>query len=158
MVHPNPAFAAKMARGLPVKTPISNVKHIVAVASGKGGVGKSTIAGSRNKFILVNLAVSLAKQGLKTALLDADLFGPSIPKMMNLSGEPNISASKTNRLSLFLSVISYLDGLMKPLMNYNVQCMSMGFLVPEKEAVVWRGLMVMKGIFNLIGLIKHWSN
>jgi ATP-binding protein involved in chromosome partitioning len=77
-----------MARGLPQKTPIEGVKHIIAVASGKGGVGKSTTA--------VNIALGLSMQGLSTGLLDADLFGPSIPKMMNLNGHPTLNSSSTN--------------------------------------------------------------
>lgn len=77
----------RMARGLPVKRPIQGVKHVIAIASGKGGVGKSTTA--------VNLALALSLRNLQIGLLDADLFGPSIPKMMNLQGEPEITPDRT---------------------------------------------------------------
>ncbi|KAI9137922.1 iron-sulfur protein [Paraphysoderma sedebokerense] len=115
-----------MAKGLPVKKPIDGVKHIIAVASGKGGVGKSTVA--------VNLAVSLSNLQQKVGLLDADLFGPSIPRMTNLSGEPELTSQ--NKL--------------RPLQNYGIKCMSMGFMVQEDNPVVWRGLMVMKALEQLI--------
>jgi ATP-binding protein involved in chromosome partitioning len=102
----------------PKKQPIPNVSKIVCVASGKGGVGKSTVA--------VNYAVGLAQQGKRIGLLDADLFGPSVPKMMNLvDREPLVRNSK-----------------FVPLINHGIKCMSMGFLVKESDAVVWRGLMV----------------
>ncbi|XP_065917700.1 iron-sulfur cluster transfer protein NUBPL-like isoform X2 [Dysidea avara] len=103
----------------PQKWPIPGVKHIILVASGKGGVGKSTAA--------VNLAVSLThvNQNLSVGLLDADVYGPSVPKMMNLTQQPEVS--KQNK--------------MIPLINYGIKCMSMGFLVEETSAVIWRGLM-----------------
>lgn len=102
---------------------IGGVKDIIAVASGKGGVGKSTTA--------VNLAVSLAnKFQLKIGLLDADVYGPSIPIMMKLRGKPEVSADKK----------------MIPIENYGVKCMSMGSLVADGEAIVWRGPMVMKAL------------
>ncbi|KAJ3022739.1 hypothetical protein HKX48_005366 [Thoreauomyces humboldtii] len=124
-----------MARGLPTKRPIAGVKYVVAVASGKGGVGKSTTA--------VNLATTLSTHlNLRTGLLDADLFGPSIPLMLNLRGhEPELSEGN----------------LLKPLVNYGVKTMSMGFLVPEGEAVVWRGLMVMKALEQLLRQVD-WSD
>ncbi|CAA2954649.1 iron-sulfur NUBPL [Olea europaea subsp. europaea] len=102
---------------------IEGVNDIIAVASGKGGVGKSTTA--------VNLAVSIAKKcQLKIGLLDADVYGPSIPIMMKLHGKPEVSADKK----------------MIPIENYGVKCMSMGSLVAESEALVWRGPMVMKAL------------
>jgi ATP-binding protein involved in chromosome partitioning len=76
-----------MARGLPQKVPISGVKYVIAVASGKGGVGKSTCS--------VNLALALSQQGRSVGLLDVDLFGPSIPRMMNLKGPPELTDSST---------------------------------------------------------------
>uniref|UniRef100_A0A0A9YEV5 Iron-sulfur protein NUBPL n=2 Tax=Lygus hesperus TaxID=30085 RepID=A0A0A9YEV5_LYGHE len=119
--------AELMARGLPKKKAIPGVRDIVLVVSGKGGVGKSTSA--------VNLAVALAmNKSSKIGLLDADVFGPSIPLMMNL-GELNPDLNGEN--------------LMIPLVNYGVKCMSMGFLVSETSAVIWRGLMVMKALEQL---------
>ncbi|XP_068962085.1 iron-sulfur cluster transfer protein NUBPL isoform X1 [Petaurus breviceps papuanus] len=133
-----------MARGLPKQKPIKGVKQVIVVASGKGGVGKSTTA--------VNLALALGandSRSLKShqypsvdwnikskaiGLLDVDVYGPSIPKMMNLRGNPELSESN----------------LMRPLLNYGISCMSMGFLVEETAPVVWRGLMVMSAIEKLI--------
>uniref|UniRef100_A0A8C5QMI5 Iron-sulfur cluster transfer protein NUBPL n=1 Tax=Leptobrachium leishanense TaxID=445787 RepID=A0A8C5QMI5_9ANUR len=117
-----------MARGLPKKKPIPGVKHVVVVASGKGGVGKSTTA--------VNLALGIAAIGSvkEVGLLDADVYGPSIPKMMNLKGNPELSDKN----------------LMIPLMNYGIRCMSMGFLVEETAPIVWRGLMIMSAIEQLL--------
>nr|XP_010932492.1 iron-sulfur protein NUBPL isoform X2 [Elaeis guineensis] len=105
---------------------IAGVKDIIAVASGKGGVGKSTTA--------VNLAVALAKTcQLKVGLLDADIYGPSIPTMMNLRGKPEVSE----------------DLKMVPIENYGVQCMSIGFLVDKDAPIVWRGPMVMSALEKL---------
>ncbi|XP_069772824.1 iron-sulfur cluster transfer protein NUBPL isoform X2 [Narcine bancroftii] len=115
-----------MARGLPKQKVISGVKQIIVVASGKGGVGKSTTA--------VNLALGLAAYELRVGLLDADVYGPSIPRMMNLKGAPAL----TDR------------NLMIPLVNYGINCMSMGFLVEEAAPIVWRGLMVMSAIEKLL--------
>ncbi|XP_017816577.1 iron-sulfur protein NUBPL isoform X2 [Papio anubis] len=117
-----------MSRGLPKQKPIEGVKQVIVVASGKGGVGKSTTA--------VNLALALAANDSSKAigLLDVDVYGPSIPKMMNLKGNPELSQSN----------------LMRPLLNYGIACMSMGFLVEENEPVVWRGLMVMSAIEKLL--------
>lgn len=117
-----------MARGLPKKKPISGVKHVLVVASGKGGVGKSTTA--------VNLALGIAaSEHVKSVgLLDADVYGPSIPRMMNLKGNPEVNS----------------ENLMIPLVNYGIRCMSMGFLVEETAPIVWRGLMVMSAIERLL--------
>ncbi|XP_077320939.1 iron-sulfur cluster transfer protein NUBPL isoform X2 [Lithobates pipiens] len=117
-----------MARGLPKQKPISGVKHILVVASGKGGVGKSTTA--------VNLALGIAaSEHVKSVgLLDADVYGPSIPRMMNLKGNPEVNSKN----------------LMIPLVNYGIRCMSMGFLVEETAPIVWRGLMVMSAIERLL--------
>ena len=118
----------RMARGLPKKLPIPEVDHVLLVSSGKGGVGKSATS--------VNLALSLAKvTGSKVGLLDADVYGPSIPKMMNLeSQQPEVNH----------------QNVMQPLVNFGVKCMSMGFLVDPSKAIVWRGLMVMQAIERLI--------
>ncbi|KAK9495357.1 P-loop containing nucleoside triphosphate hydrolase protein [Lipomyces doorenjongii] len=118
----------RMARGLPKKIKLRGVEKVVAVSSAKGGVGKSTVA--------VNLALSLAMQQKRVGILDTDIFGPSIPKLLNLSGgEPNVTES--NKLL--------------PLSNYGVKAMSIGFLLPNAESpVVWRGLMVMKALQQLL--------
>ncbi len=100
------------------------VKNIIAVASGKGGVGKSTVS--------TNLAVSLALEGAKVGVLDADIYGPNIPIMFGLSGKPRILNAK-----------------MVPPEAYGVQVISMGFLMPDGEAVVWRGPMLHKAIQQL---------
>ncbi|XP_075386876.1 iron-sulfur cluster transfer protein NUBPL [Tenrec ecaudatus] len=117
-----------MSRGLPKQKPIEGVNQVIVVASGKGGVGKSTTA--------VNLALALAANdsSKNIGLLDVDVYGPSVPKMMNLRGSPELSQ----------------NNLMKPLMNYGIACMSMGFLVEETAPVVWRGLMVMSATEKLL--------
>ncbi|XP_008822440.1 iron-sulfur protein NUBPL isoform X2 [Nannospalax galili] len=124
----NQRRARIMARGLPEQKPIDGVKQAIVVASGKGGVGKSTTA--------VNLALALAVNDASKAvgLLDVDVYGPSIPKMMNLKGDPELLP----------------DNRMRPLLNYGIACMSMGFLVEETAPVVWRGLMVMSAIEKLL--------
>ena len=108
------------------KKDIEGVTHIVAVASGKGGVGKSTIA--------TNLAIGLSKTGLRVGLMDADIYGPSVPTMMNVHGRP--LANKEKKII--------------PLEAYGIPCMSMGFLVPDKEAVIWRGPMVTQALEQLL--------
>uniref|UniRef100_A0AAX7SJ91 Iron-sulfur cluster transfer protein NUBPL n=1 Tax=Astatotilapia calliptera TaxID=8154 RepID=A0AAX7SJ91_ASTCA len=125
----------QMARGLPKQKPIPGVKQVIVVASGKGGVGKSTTA--------VNLALGLMANDMSKSvgLLDADVFGPSIPKLMNLKGNPELSDN--NR--------------MIPLTNYGVPCMSMGFLVDDVAPIVWRGLMVMSGIEKLLRQVDWGS-
>ncbi|XP_076797992.1 iron-sulfur cluster transfer protein NUBPL isoform X5 [Arvicanthis niloticus] len=128
-----------MSRGLPKQKPIEGVREVIVVASGKGGVGKSTTA--------VNLALALAANDSSKAvgLLDVDVYGPSIPKMMNLRGSPELSP----------------NNLMRPLLNYGIACMSMGFLVEETAPLVWRGLMVMSAIERLLrqvlGLVQNMS-
>ena len=121
-----------MAKGLPKKLPIPGVKHVILVSSGKGGVGKSATS--------VNLALALSKiKETSVGLLDADVYGPSVPKMMNLQGQqPEINH----------------QNVMQPLVNFGVKCMSMGFLVDPAKAIVWRGLMVMQAIERLIRQVK----
>ncbi|XP_034418769.1 iron-sulfur protein NUBPL isoform X2 [Cyclopterus lumpus] len=125
----------QMAKGLPKQKPVAGVKQVIVVASGKGGVGKSTTA--------VNLALGLlANDPLKSVgLLDADVYGPSIPKLMNLKGNPELSD----------------NNLMIPLVNYGVPCMSMGFLVDDVAPIAWRGLMVMSAIERLLRQVDWGS-
>ncbi|KAF7649351.1 hypothetical protein LDENG_00142990 [Lucifuga dentata] len=125
----------QMAKGLPKQKPISGVKQVVIVASGKGGVGKSTTA--------VNLALGLSANdpSKSVGLLDADVFGPSIPKLMNLKGNPELTEKN----------------LMIPLINYGIPCMSMGFLVEDEAPIVWRGLMVMSAIEKLLRKVDWGS-
>ncbi len=121
---------------------------MIAVSSAKGGVGKSTIA--------VNLALAFARLGHRSGVLDADLFGPSIPTLLNLSGEPRLSARMfappppSKRLRKEGGKLSVTDNQLIPLSNYGVKSMSMGYLVDEKAPVVWRGLMVMKALQQLL--------
>ncbi|CDS11743.1 Putative ATP-binding protein [Lichtheimia ramosa] len=129
-----PPTIPRAQRGLPKKMPIAGVKNVIAVASGKGGVGKSTTA--------VNIALAAAGMKKRVGILDADIFGPSIPSLMNLRGEPDIT-EKGDRLV--------------PLTNYGVKCMSMGFLVDKEAPVVWRGLMVMKALQQLLHQVE-WGH
>jgi len=105
------------------KKPIGGVKRIVAVASGKGGVGKSTVT--------TNLAVALSRAGWRVGIMDADIYGPSVPLMMNVRGKPFANDDKK----------------ILPLSSYGIPCMSIGFLVDDKTPVIWRGPMVM-GVVN----------
>ncbi|CAG0886368.1 unnamed protein product [Cyprideis torosa] len=126
--RPSEAVAERLRRGLPKKIPLAGVKDVVLVASGKGGVGKSTTS--------VNLALSLSNLGKSVGLLDADVYGPSIPLMMNLEDEDTPELTAKNK--------------MKPLENYGIKCMSMGFLTEPEKPIVWRGLMVMSAIQKLL--------
>jgi len=105
---------------------LPKVKNIVAVASGKGGVGKSTTA--------VNLALALAAEGARVGILDADIYGPSLPMMMGIEGRPESADGKT----------------MEPLENYGVQVISIGFLVDKDEAMIWRGPMATQALEQLL--------
>ncbi len=105
---------------------LPDVKAIVAVASGKGGVGKSTVA--------VNLAVALARQGLQVGLLDADIYGPSLPRMLGLNRKPEVRGDR-----------------MIPLQAWGLSCMSIGFLVEEETPMIWRGPMVMGALEQMMG-------
>jgi ATP-binding protein involved in chromosome partitioning len=105
---------------------IPGIRAIVAVASGKGGVGKSTTA--------VNLAFALKQQGVRVGLLDADVYGPSLPRMTGLSGPPDSKDGK----------------IIEPLVAHGVPCMSIGFLVPDDTPTIWRGPMVMGALEQLL--------
>jgi len=113
--------------------PIDNVKNIIAVASGKGGVGKSTTA--------VNLALALSYEGAKVGILDADIYGPSQPRMLGLSGQPESKDGKT----------------LEPMVGHNLQTMSIGFLVDEETPMIWRGPMVTQALEQLLN-DTNWSD
>ena len=118
------------------KTMIKNIKNIIAISSGKGGVGKSTIAS--------NLAVGLGNMGAKTGLIDADIFGPSIPTMFNCENEqPTIKKSKEKNIIV-------------PIEQYGIKLLSMGLLIPNNKAVVWRGPMASSAMKQLI-LDVEWG-
>jgi ATP-binding protein involved in chromosome partitioning len=105
---------------------VPGVKAIVAVASGKGGVGKSTTA--------TNLSLALSRLGLTVGMLDADIYGPSQPRMMGISGRPTSPDGKT----------------LRPMENYGVKTMSMGFLVAEDTPMIWRGPMVQSALQQML--------
>ncbi len=110
----------------PQKALIPGVRSIIAVASGKGGVGKSTTA--------ANLALGLAALGLKIGVLDADIYGPSLPRLLGLSGRP----------------VSHDGKVLEPMERYGLKCMSIGFLVAEDTPMIWRGPMVMSALQQML--------
>jgi len=119
--------AAQQAGGAPRQAPgIPGVKHIIAVASGKGGVGKSTVA--------VNLALGLRALGLKVGIVDADIYGPSQPRLLGVSGQPQVVHGK----------------IIKPMEGWGLKVMSMGFMVDEGTPVVWRGPMVVQALNQML--------
>lgn len=124
---PTPPKTAKAQTPPPPPSPmeIPGVRHVVAVASGKGGVGKSTTS--------INLALALEKQGLKVGIMDADIFGPSIPTLVGLDGRPEI-----------------IDGVIQPLVKYGIKIMSVGFLIDTDQPIVWRGPRVMGAVHQLL--------
>ena len=105
---------------------LQGIKHIIAVASGKGGVGKSTTT--------VNLAFALTQLGYKVGILDADIYGPSLPTMMGLCDKPDVTADKK----------------LRPVMAYGIACMSIGLLIPVDTPMVWRGPMVQGALMQLL--------
>ena len=111
---------------------LPGVRSIIAVASGKGGVGKSTVA--------VNLALALAAIGRKVGILDSDIYGPSMPRMMGIVGQPSSRDGKT------------LDAME----NFGVKCMSIGFMVDEESPIIWRGPMVQSAIEQMMRDV-HWG-
>ena len=106
--------------------PLHNAHNVIAIGSGKGGVGKSTIA--------VNLALALAAEGLKIGVLDADIYGPSVPTMLGLSGKPDSPDGKT----------------IEPMRAYGIEAMSIGFLVGDDTPMIWRGPMVTQALTQLL--------
>ena len=112
----------KLAAKQFVKNPINGTKYTILVSSAKGGVGKSTVA--------VNLAFALQDLGMKIGILDADVYGPSLPKLIKLNEKPKSEDGKK----------------LIPLEKYNAQCMSMGFLVDEQTPMIWRGPMVISAL------------
>lgn len=118
---PGPGAASpRQSKALP------GVRHIVAVASGKGGVGKSTTA--------CNLALGLSAQGLRVGLLDADIYGPSVPKLLGLSGKPRVIEGK----------------ILEPMQAYGLKAMSIGLLIEPESAMIWRGPMVQSAITQML--------
>jgi ATP-binding protein involved in chromosome partitioning len=122
---PQPAARSATAPG-GAKVQVGGVKHIIAVASGKGGVGKSTTA--------CNLALALAARGLRVGVLDADIYGPSMPKLFAIRGKPTLAGGRV----------------LNPMENYGVKVMSIGFLVDEEAAMIWRGPMVISAIQQML--------
>ncbi|MDG4855887.1 MULTISPECIES: Mrp/NBP35 family ATP-binding protein [unclassified Mesorhizobium] len=121
--RPGPQAPASHSHG---KRGVPGIDAIIAVASGKGGVGKSTTA--------VNLALGLAANGLSVGVLDADIYGPSIPRLLNIHGRPQTVDGK----------------ILKPMQNYGLKVMSMGFLVDEETPMIWRGPMVMSALTQML--------
>ncbi len=126
-----PSAAARPAPNAPAsqtsgKRGVPGIASIIAVASGKGGVGKSTTA--------VNIALGLAAIGLKVGVLDADIYGPSMPRLLNIHGRPQTVDGKV----------------MRPMENYGLKVMSMGFLVDEETPMIWRGPMVMSALAQML--------
>ncbi|UCH73881.1 MAG: iron-sulfur cluster carrier protein ApbC [Rhodospirillales bacterium] len=105
---------------------LPGIKHVIAVASGKGGVGKSTVS--------ANLALALAAEGLRVGMMDADIYGPSQPRMLGIHGQPQTKDGQT----------------LEPMENYGIKVMSMGLLIPEDTPMIWRGPMVMSAIQQLL--------
>jgi ATP-binding protein involved in chromosome partitioning len=126
---PQPAGHGHAHGAAPKPKLLEEVGAVVAVASGKGGVGKSTVA--------VNLAVALAHMGLRVGLLDADIYGPSLPRMLGLARKPEVRGEK-----------------MLPLPAWGLQAMSIGFLVEEETPMIWRGPMVMGALEQMMGQVE----
>src|SRR5881227_3675366 len=122
-----PAPATSRAAGIP------GVRHVIAVASGKGGVGKSTTS--------CNLALGFAALGLKAGILDADIYGPSQPKLLGLRGKPRLLAER----------------MLEPMERFGVKVMSIGFLVEEDLAMIWRGPMVISAITQMLHQVS-WAD
>ncbi len=117
-------------------TPIPGIKNIIAVASGKGGVGKSTVT--------ANLAVTLSKMGFKVGILDADVYGPSIPIMFDVENERPLAADVDGKSKML------------PVENYGIKVLSIGFFTQPNQAVIWRGPMAAKALNQMI-FDAHWD-
>ncbi|WP_419760740.1 Mrp/NBP35 family ATP-binding protein [Acidisoma sp.] len=129
---PQPASHQAAARPpAPKPMPIPGVAHVMAVASGKGGVGKSTVS--------VNLAVALARLGLRVGLMDADIYGPSLPRMLGEHRRPEVRGDR-----------------MIPVEAWGLRAMSMGLLVEEDSAMIWRGPMIMGAVQQFLGQV-NWG-
>ncbi len=128
---PESGYAQPRERAVWNLTPVENVKRVIAVASGKGGVGKSTTA--------LNVALAMARDGQRVGLLDADIYGPSLPRMLGLSGQPPI-----------------VDGKMTPPAAHGVECMSMGFITGDEVAIL-RGPMISKTLHQLLRFTRWGS-
>ncbi len=113
--------------GLPAQAPVTGIKKIIAIASGKGGVGKSTTS--------VNLALAMAERGLKVGILDADIYGPSMSRLLAITGRPESNDE---------------ESLLIPMEAYGLQVMSMAFLVDEETPMIWRGPMVIKALTQML--------
>ena len=144
-VHPKAKITVNLTVEAPKKTensnlikgkPIPGIKNIIAVASGKGGVGKSTVT--------ANLAVSLAKMGFEVGLLDADIYGPSQPLMFDVENEKPLAIDVEGKSK------------MKPVSNYGVKLLSIGFFTEKDQAVIWRGPMAAKALNQMI-FDAHWG-
>jgi ATP-binding protein involved in chromosome partitioning len=144
-VHPKAKIKVNISVEAPEKTqnanlikgkPIPGIKNIIAVASGKGGVGKSTVT--------ANLAVSLAKMGFEVGLLDADIYGPSQPLMFDVENEKPLAIDVDGKSK------------MKPVSNYGVKLLSIGFFTEKEQAVIWRGPMAAKALNQMI-FDAHWG-
>lgn len=129
-IKDNISVKSKQAPRPAVAKLLPNVKNVIAVASGKGGVGKSTVC--------TNLAIALAQKGYKVGLLDADIFGPSIPKMLSVEDASPALEKKDGRDMII------------PIVNYGVKMLSIGFFVKKEDAVVWRGAMASNALKQLI--------
>jgi ATP-binding protein involved in chromosome partitioning len=126
------AIKKKMSGKLKEKNPINGTKFTIAISSAKGGVGKSTFA--------TNLAIALKKINCRVGLLDADIYGPSIPKMLDINDKP-----KSDGLKL------------EPITKYDIQCMSIGFLADQQTPMIWRGPMVTSAIKTFTQKV-NWNN
>ena len=126
------AMRKKLSGKSPEKNPIKGTKFTIAISSAKGGVGKSTFA--------TNLALALKKINCKVGLLDADIYGPSIPKMFNISDKPKSDGQK-----------------LIPITKYDIQCMSIGFLADQQTPMIWRGPMVTSAIKTFTQKVD-WKN
>ncbi len=129
-VKPSSVKKAPPVASIKANNKIPGIKNIIAVASGKGGVGKSTIT--------ANLAVTLAKMGFSVGILDADVYGPSMPMMFDVINEKPLSVTVNGRSK------------MKPIENYGVKMLSLGFFTKPNEAVIWRGAMASKALNQMI--------